>query len=135
MALSKNGVAVKSEGQLVVAGTKGYVLAPSPWWLTRRFEVHFEDSSKIEVYEPVFQGDGFRYEISDFVSKINGIDKNGYKLTAEEAIAMAEVTEAYMKQKKIPLSLQIFLALGRASRSAWRPTFLPTTCGRWSMRS
>jgi glycerol-3-phosphate cytidylyltransferase len=100
MALSKNGVAVKSEGQLVVAGTKGYVLAPSPWWLTRRFEVHFEDSSKVEVYEPVFQGDGFRYEISDFVSKINGIDKNGYKLTAEEAIAMAEVTEAYMKQKK-----------------------------------
>ena len=60
----------------------------------------FEDSSKVEVYEPVFQGDGFRYEISDFVSKINGIDKNGYKLTAEEAIAMAEVTEAYMKQKK-----------------------------------
>ena len=40
------------------------------------------------------------YEISDFVSKINGIDKNGYKLTAEEAIAMAEVTEAYMKQKR-----------------------------------
>ena len=36
----------------------------------------------------------------DFVSKINGIDKNGYKLTAEEAIAMAEVTEAYMKQKR-----------------------------------
>lgn len=52
------------------------------------------------MYEPIFQGDGFRYEISDFVSKINGIDKNGYKLTAEEAIAMAEVTEAYMKQKR-----------------------------------
>ena len=100
MALSKNGVAVKSEGQLVIAGTKGYILAPSPWWLTRRFEVHYEDSSRVEVYEPIFQGDGFRYEISDFVSKINGIDKNGYKLTAEEAIAMAEVTEAYMKQKR-----------------------------------
>lgn len=28
MALSKNGVAVKSEGQLVIAGTKGYILAP-----------------------------------------------------------------------------------------------------------
>ena len=100
MALSKNGVAVKSEGQLVIAGTKGYILAPSPWWLTKRFEVHYEDSSRVEVYEPIFQGDGFRYEISDFVSKINGIDKNGYKLTAEEAIAMAEVTEAYMKQKR-----------------------------------
>lgn len=99
MATAKNGVAVKSEGQLVIAGTEGYLLAPSPWWLTRRFEIHYEDPYKIEVYEPVFQGDGFRYEISEFVSKINGIEKNGYKLTAEEAIVMAEITEAYMNQK------------------------------------
>ena len=64
MATAKNGVAVKSEGQLVIAGTKGYILAPSPWWLTRRFEIHDEDASRVEVYEPVVQGDGFRYEIS-----------------------------------------------------------------------
>ena len=100
MATAKNGVAVKSEGQLVIAGTEGYILAPSPWWLTRRFEIHYEDPSKVEIYEPVFQGDGFRYEISEFVSKINGIEKNGYKLTAEEAIAMAGITEAYMAQRK-----------------------------------
>lgn len=99
-ALAKNGVAVKSEGQLVIAGTKGYILAPSPWWLTRRFEVHYEDPGKVEVYEPTFQGEGFRYEISDFVSKINGIDKNGYKLTAEEAIAMAGITEEFMREKE-----------------------------------
>lgn len=99
-ALAKNGVAVKSEGQLVIAGTKGYILAPSPWWLTRRFEVHYEDPNDIEVYEPTFQGEGFRYEISDFVSKVNGIDKNGYKLTAEEAIAMAGITEEFMREKE-----------------------------------
>lgn len=99
MALAKNGVAVKSEGQLVIAGTKGYILAPSPWWLTRRFEVHYEDPGKVEVYEPTFQGEGFRYEISDFVSKINGIDRNGYKLTAEEAISMARITEEFMREK------------------------------------
>ncbi len=98
-ALAKNGVAVKSEGGLVIAGTKGYILAPSPWWLTRRFEVHYENADQIEVYEPTFQGEGFRYEISDFVSKINGIDRNGYKLTAEEAIAMAGITEAFMREK------------------------------------
>lgn len=98
-ALAKNGVAVKSEGQLVIAGTEGYILAPSPWWLTRRFEVHYEDPGKVEVYEPTFQGEGFRYEISDFIAKINGIDKNGYKLTAEEAIAMAGITEEFMKEK------------------------------------
>ena len=100
MATAKNGVAVKSEGQLVIAGTEGYILAPSPWWLTHRFEIHYEDPNKVEVYEPVFQGDGFRYEISEFVSKINGFEKNGYKLTAEEAIAMAGITEAYMNQKE-----------------------------------
>lgn len=99
MATAKNGVAVKAEGQLMIAGTKGYILAPSPWWLTRRFEIHYEDPTKVEVYEPIFQGDGFRYEISEFVSKINGIKKNGYKLTAEEAITMAEITEAYMKHR------------------------------------
>lgn len=98
-ALAKNGVAVKSEGQLVIAGTNGYILAPSPWWLTRRFEVHYEDPGKVEVYEPTFQGEGFRYEISDFVSKVNGIDRHGYKLTAEEAIAMAGITEEFMREK------------------------------------
>lgn len=100
MATAKMGVGVKSEGQLVVAGTKGYVLAPSPWWLTRHFEVHYEDPNKIEVYEPQFQGDGFRYEMSEFVSKINGYGSNGYRLTAEEAIAMAEITERFMEKRR-----------------------------------
>ena len=99
MATSKNGVAIKSEGNLVIAGTKGYILAPSPWWLTKRFEVRFEDENKVEFYEPPFQGDGFRYEISEFVLKINGGEKNAYKLTAKEAIAMADITERYMKHR------------------------------------
>ena len=100
MATSKNGVAVKAEGNLVIAGTKGYILAPSPWWLTRRFEVHYEDANRVEVYEPKFQGDGYRYEISEFVLKINGAGKNSYKLTAREAIFMAEITEKYMEHKR-----------------------------------
>jgi glycerol-3-phosphate cytidylyltransferase len=99
MATSKNGVAIKSEGNLVIAGTKGYILAPSPWWLTKRFEVRFEDENKVEFYEPPFQGDGFRYEISEFVLKINGGEKNAYKLTAKEAIAMADITERYMEYR------------------------------------
>ena len=100
MATAKTGVGVKSEGQLVIAGTKGYILAPSPWWLTKKFEVRYEDSDIIENYEPRFQGDGLRYEINEFVSKINGNSRNGYKLTAEEAIAMAEITEMFMKKRQ-----------------------------------
>ena len=69
----KTGVGVKTEGQLVVSGTKGYIVAPSPWWLMRQFDVRYEDANKVEHYEPTFQGDGLRYEIGDFISKINGI--------------------------------------------------------------
>lgn len=100
MATCKTGVRVKSEGQLVIAGTNGYILAESPWWLTKKFEVRYEDEDQIEVYEPTFQGDGLRYEISAFISKINGNEKNGYKLTAEEAIAMADITEKFMEKKR-----------------------------------
>lgn len=100
MATAKMGVGVKSEGQLVIAGTKGYILAESPWWLTKKFTVRYEDPDKVDVYEPRFQGDGLRYEISEFISKINGLDKNGYKLTAEESIAMSEVTEQFMKKRQ-----------------------------------
>lgn len=99
-ATSKNGVAVKSEGNLVISGTDGYILAPSPWWLTKRFEVHHEDPNDVQVYEPSFQGDGFRYEISEFVLKINGVERNGYKYTAGEAIVMADIIEKYMNQKQ-----------------------------------
>ena len=100
-ATGKSGVGVKTEGQLVIAGTKGYILAESPWWLTRKFEVRYEDENQIEVYEPTFQGDGLRYEISEFVSKINGYSKNGYKLTAGESIAMAKITEEFMKTRQM----------------------------------
>lgn len=100
MATAKTGVGVKSEGQLVIAGTKGYILAPSPWWLTKKFEVRYENASVIETYEPSFQGDGLRYEINEFISKINGNSRNGYKLTAQEAVAMAEITEKFMKKRR-----------------------------------
>ena len=100
LAMSKTGIGVKSEGQLVIAGTKGYILAESPWWLTRSFEVRFEDPNRIEKYSPKFLGDGLRYEIADFVSKINGNERNSYHLTKEESIAMAGIVEKFMEKRK-----------------------------------
>lgn len=99
MSTSKTGIGIKSEGQLVIAGTKGYILAESPWWLTKKFVIRYEDASVVECYEPNFQGDGLRYEISEFVSAINGYSKNGYKLTLEESLAMADITEKFIKGK------------------------------------
>lgn len=96
LALAKTGVGVKTEGQLVIAGTNGYILAPSPWWLTKEFEVRYEDSSKIEKYATRFLGSGLRYELSDFVYLINGYEGRDYKLSAGESIAMASVMERFM---------------------------------------
>ena len=100
MATAKCGVGVKTEGQLVISGSKGYILAESPWWLTRKFKIRYEDPNKVESFEPKFQGDGLRYEMSEFVARINKIDRNKYLLTPEEAIAMSEITEMFMKERK-----------------------------------
>ncbi len=97
LATSKTGAGVKSEGQLVIAGTKGYILAPSPWWLIRNFDVRYEDPNKIDHYEVSFVGQpGFRYEIAEFLMKVNKTGGNDYKLTADESIAMAKVVEKFM---------------------------------------
>lgn len=100
MGTAKCGVGVKSEGQLVIAGTGGYLLAESPWWLTKKYVVRYEDPDVIDVYEPRFQGDGLRYEISEFASNINGLEQNAYKLTKEEILAISEITELFMKKRK-----------------------------------
>lgn len=101
LATAKAGAGVKSEGELIIAGTKGYILVPSPWWLTRGFDVRYEDPGKVDHYEATFSGlDGLRYEISEFVSKINGIGGHDYKLTAEESIAMADVVEKFMIKRR-----------------------------------
>lgn len=99
MALSKSGVGVKSEGQLLISGTEGYILAESPWWLTQYFEVRYEDSAKKERYFAKFLGDGLRYEISDFAAMIQGHQNRAFKFTAEESIAVAGVMEEFLVKR------------------------------------
>lgn len=93
------GLGVKSEGRLLICGTKGYVVAEAPWWKTKYFEVHYEDPGEVEKYSERFLGDGLRYEISDFLSMINGNDKNGFKLTRGDSIALADIMERFLKQE------------------------------------
>ena len=42
----KVGKGIKSEGELVVSGTKGYIYVPAPWWKTDYFEVRYENSER-----------------------------------------------------------------------------------------
>lgn len=100
MAVSKTGIGVKSEGQLLISGTKGYIIAESPWWLTKKFQIRYENPNEIETYTPNFVGDGLRYEISDFVLRINGQEGSGFKLTKEESIAMAGIVEEFLNNRE-----------------------------------
>lgn len=93
------GLGVKSAGQLIISGTKGYIIVDPPWWKTTYFEVHYENSDEVEKYSDRFLGDGLRYEISDFVSSINGNKRSEFKLTETESIAIAEVMEKFLVGK------------------------------------
>ena len=94
------GLGVKSEGNLVVSGTNGYILAESPWWLTKSFELCFEDREQNEKMFTKFLGDGLRYEISAFVSQINGTKKYESVFTYKDSIFLAEIMQKYLEKKK-----------------------------------
>ncbi len=100
IATAKAGDGVKSEGQLIISGTEGYILVPSPWWLADSFEIRRENPNDIERFKSEFKGDGYRYEIAEFISKINGVEAKDYKLTSGESKAMAKVIEKFMLKRR-----------------------------------
>lgn len=89
------GLGVKTEGNLVISGTKGYVYVPAPWWLTEYFEVRFENQNLNKKYFYSYDGDGLRYEIQEFVSMILNHRLHTYRLRPAESIAIAKIIEYY----------------------------------------
>ena len=95
------GLGVKSEGNMVVSGTKGYAYVPAPWWKTDYFEVRFEDQNNNKKYFYPYEGEGLRYEIKDFISAIL---TKGYffsKISPKEHLAMAKVQEMYLRGENL----------------------------------
>ena len=91
------GVGVKTEGDLVISGTKGYMYVPAPWWLTDYFEIRYEDSTKNKKFFYSYDGEGLRYEIQEFMSMIVNGRRNSYKMKKEESIVIARIIEQYNK--------------------------------------
>lgn len=94
------GLGVKSEGQLVISGTKGYILVSAPWWKTNYFEIRHENPEEVERFSDRFLGDGLRYEVSVFLSMINGSRRDEFKLTRGDSIALAGVMEKFLKENR-----------------------------------
>ena len=91
----KLGLGVKTEGSLVVSGTKGYAYVPAPWWKTDYFELRYEDQNKNRKFFYSWDGDGLRYEIQEFMACIVNNRLASARLRREESIAMARLMEQF----------------------------------------
>lgn len=98
MALGKVGLGAKSEGELIVAGTEGYLICQAPWWLTKHFEVRDINGNTVQSYDFPVEGAGLRYEIEAFVNEICG--KGSTVLTVEESIAIVGIIEKHVKTNR-----------------------------------
>lgn len=70
VASMKVGQGAKSEGEMIVSGTKGYIYVPAPWWKTDYFEVRYEDPHNNKRYFYQLDGEGLRYELLSFLKTI-----------------------------------------------------------------
>lgn len=95
----KVGLGVKTEGSLVISGTKGYAYVPAPWWKTDYFELRYEDQNKNQKYFYKWDGAGLRYEIQEFISCILNMRFSTSRLRRRESVCMAEVMEQFTNRK------------------------------------
>ena len=99
----KVGRGVKSEGELVISGTKGYIYVPAPWWKTDYFELRFEDANENRRYFYPLEGEGIRNQLLDFSKAIVEGKKSPYLQNeiSEKITAVLEDFYAEKDMKKI----------------------------------
>jgi len=95
----KVGLGVKTEGNLVISGTKGYAYVPAPWWKTDYFELRYEDQNQNKKFFYKWDGAGLRYEIQEFISCIVNNRQHTVRLRRRESIAMAEIMQQFAERK------------------------------------
>lgn len=95
----KVGLGVKSDGALVITGTNGYIYVPAPWWLTQEFEVRYEDQNQNKKHFYKFDGDGLRYELSEFINQIRKGEKECWKLKRKTSSTIISIIEDYHQKR------------------------------------
>ncbi|MBO4850044.1 MAG: Gfo/Idh/MocA family oxidoreductase [Prevotella sp.] len=95
------GLGVKTEGNLVISGTKGYAYVPAPWWKTDYFELRYEDLNDNKKFFYKWDGAGLRYEIQEFISCILANRHSSARLRRRESIFMAEVMDRFTQMENM----------------------------------
>ena len=91
----KVGKGVKSEGELIVSGTKGYVYVPAPWWKTDYFEIRYENPANNKRYFYQLDGEGIRYEMVSFLKAIQSGKNYKYITDAQSGTVIKLVEDFY----------------------------------------
>ena len=94
----KVGKGVKSEGELIISGTKGYIYVPSPWWKTDYFENRYENPADNKRYFYQLEGEGLRYEIVAFIKAIETGKLSSY-LDKNISDAICEIIEDFYNRE------------------------------------
>ena len=90
----KVGKGVKTEGELVISGTTGYIYVPAPWWKTEYFEIRREDPSQNKRYFYQLDGEGIRYELVSFLKAIQS-GKNYSYINDKVSESFVKIIEDY----------------------------------------
>ena len=90
------GKGVKSEGDLVITGTKGYLYVPAPWWKTDYFEIRYENQTDNKRYFYQLEGEGIRYELVNFLKSIKA-GKNFSYIDEDTNKKIVQVIENVLK--------------------------------------
>ena len=96
----KVGKGVKAEGNLIIAGTKGYIYVPAPWWKTDYFEIRYENQEENKRYFYQLDGEGIRYQIVAFIRSIESKQSNSY-ISQELSEKICSVVEEWNEKKDL----------------------------------
>ena len=90
----------KSEGELVITGTKGYIYVPAPWWKTDYFEIRYENPAENERRFYQLEGEGIRYEIVAFKKAIEMGQNNTY-VEPKTSQAISKIMEDFYNGRDV----------------------------------
>lgn len=97
----KLGMNVKTEGNLVVSGTKGYAYVPAPWWKMDYYELRYENQNDNKKFFYKLDGEGLRYEIQEFISCIINKRISSAKLRRTESSSIAKAMEQFRMESNL----------------------------------
>ncbi|MBR0417127.1 MAG: adenylyltransferase/cytidyltransferase family protein [Firmicutes bacterium] len=100
MASVKVGKGAKSEGEMVITGTKGYIYVPAPWWKTDYFEIRYEDPQDNKRFFYQLDGEGIRYMIVTFAKSVEDHRLPGY-ISKDVSCAIAGIMEDFIAGKNM----------------------------------